>query len=83
MRAVHRTFPLESVRLSTQFINILNSLVPQLTFSPNWGKRSSANPLGLSISQLNNLAETNGGSANGCKTSVESLMLIYHLIQVN
>ncbi|XP_050313955.1 hypertrehalosaemic prohormone [Anthonomus grandis grandis] len=39
----------------------------QVNFSPNWGKRS-----------LNNPAEDND---NGCKESVDSLILIYKIIQ--
>lgn len=43
----------------------------QLNFSPGWGKRAMAQAV-----------NTGGGSDPTCKTSVESLMLIYKLIQV-
>lgn len=44
----------------------------QLTFTPQWGKRG--------ISQGSQVQP--GQSESGCKTSVDSLMLIYKLIQV-
>lgn len=44
----------------------------QLTFTPGWGKRA--------VSQGSQVQ--NGQLESGCKTSVDSLMLIYKLIQV-
>lgn len=68
----------------------------QLTFTPGWGKRSllslgaNAPLLGLnSVSSTNGGTTNNGGiigpsnSANGCKTSLDSLMIIYRLIQAS
>lgn len=70
----------------------------QLTFSPNWGKRSnllgSNSPLlGLNANIGGTGATNNGGgpnpsnaanfNGNGCKTSLDSLMMIYHLIQAS
>lgn len=49
----------------------------QLTFSPNWGKRNVAP---ANIDQMN----TGGGIGqdNNCKTSVDSIMLLYRIVQV-
>lgn len=71
----------------------------QLTFSPNWGKRSGSNQLDIgnaASSNLNNNDNAIGDSAfrfgtirnapnvngNNCKPSIDSVMLIYRMIQV-
>lgn len=71
------------MKLSVIFFIIASSILvchSQLTFTPNWGKRG--------LSQPNNMGLTNSGSGlgfdnNNCKTSVDSVMLIYRLIEVN
>lgn len=79
-----------------QWLNrpIFNS--EQLTFTPNWGKRSNS-PLfgGFNTNGGNggSGATNNAGIAtsstttnfngNGCKTSLDSLMMIYRLIQAS
>ncbi|XP_055544671.1 hypertrehalosaemic prohormone [Wyeomyia smithii] len=45
----------------------------QLTFTPSWGKRSST-PLSLNM-------QSSFGVQDGCKTPVDSLMVIYRMIQ--
>ncbi|XP_053696865.1 hypertrehalosaemic prohormone [Sabethes cyaneus] len=45
----------------------------QLTFTPSWGKRSST-PLALNM-------QNTFGVQDGCKTPVDSLMVIYRMIQ--
>ncbi|XP_058815651.1 hypertrehalosaemic prohormone-like [Topomyia yanbarensis] len=45
----------------------------QLTFTTGWGKRSTAQP-GLDLSNL-------FGAQDGCKSPVDSLMVIYRMIQ--
>lgn len=49
----------------------------QLTFTPAWGKRSGGFNLQQQQAQFNNLQN------DACKTPVETLLLIYRLIQVN
>lgn len=49
-------------------------LYPQLTFTPSWGKRSS-NPLSMNM-------PGSFGVQDSCKTPVDSLMVIYRMIQV-
>lgn len=70
------------MKLTVIFFIIASSILvcqSQLTFTPNWGKRSISQP---------NMGLTNSGSGlgfdnNNCKTSVDSVMLIYRLIEVN
>ncbi|XP_055303566.1 red pigment-concentrating prohormone-like [Sitodiplosis mosellana] len=79
-------------------IVLLNSCFAQLTFSPNWGKRSGSNQLDIGNSaspNLNNNDNSIGDSAfrfgnvrnvpsmngNNCKPSIDSVMLIYRMIQ--
>lgn len=50
---------------------LMSLCAAQLNFSPGWGKRALAQNVNLG-----------GGNDPICKTSVESLMLIYKLIQV-
>ncbi|EAT35885.1 AAEL011996-PA [Aedes aegypti] len=45
----------------------------QLTFTPSWGKRSS-NPLSMNM-------PGSFGVQDSCKTPVDSLMVIYRMIQ--
>ncbi|XP_058451565.1 hypertrehalosaemic prohormone [Malaya genurostris] len=45
----------------------------QLTFTPSWGKRSSAQ---MALNMPNAF-----GGQDGCKTPVDSLMVIYRMIQ--
>ncbi|XP_065081363.1 hypertrehalosaemic prohormone [Ochlerotatus camptorhynchus] len=45
----------------------------QLTFTPSWGKRSSA-PLAMNM-------QGSFGVQDSCKTPVDSLMVIYRMIQ--
>ncbi|XP_058815650.1 hypertrehalosaemic prohormone-like [Topomyia yanbarensis] len=45
----------------------------QLTFTPSWGKRSSV--------QLGSNMPNSFGAQDGCKTPVDSLMVIYRMIQ--
>ncbi|XP_031632018.1 adipokinetic hormone [Contarinia nasturtii] len=76
-------------------IVLLNSCFAQLTFSPNWGKRSAPNQLDIgnsATSNLNNNNDNNIGDTayrfgtarnlnlNNCKPSIESLMNIYRMI---
>lgn len=51
----------------------------QLTFSPNWGKRNVA------PTNIGQMMSTGGGIGqnNNCKTSVDSIMLLYRIVQVN
>lgn len=53
----------------------------QLTFSPNWGKRNVAP---ANIGQMNPGGVAGGfGQDNNCKTSADSIMLLYRIVQVN
>lgn len=69
------------IKFSVIFLIIASSILvcqSQLTFTPNWGKRNIAQP---------NMGLTNSGSGlgldnNNCKTSVDSVMLFYRLVQV-
>ncbi|XP_055632200.1 hypertrehalosaemic prohormone [Toxorhynchites rutilus septentrionalis] len=45
----------------------------QLTFTPSWGKRAPT-PLGMNMQNVL-------GVQDNCKTPVEALTVIYHLIQ--
>lgn len=69
-----------------------------MTFTPNWGKRSGSTQLEIGNSATNGLNSNGIGisdtmfrfgatrnSPNGinCKPSVDSIMLIYHMIQVS
>lgn len=50
---------------------LISFCTAQLNFSPGWGKRA-----------MSQSVNSGSGSDSTCKTSVESLMLIYKLIQV-
>lgn len=68
-----------------------------MTFTPNWGKRSGSNQLDIGNSAATGLnnngnsaidtmfrfgATRNAANGNNCKPSVDSVMLIYRMIQV-
>lgn len=71
-----------SLKLTVIFFIVASSILmceSQLTFTPNWGKRGiSQQNMGLT-----NSASGIGFENNNCKTSVDSVMLIYRLIEVN
>lgn len=52
-------------------ICVIMGATAQLTFTPTWGKRGLGQP------------GAGGQPEQGCKASVDSLMLIYKLIQVS
>lgn len=79
-----------------QWLNrpIFNS--EQLTFTPNWGKRSNSPLFGgfntnggnggsgaTNNAGITTSSTTTNFNGNGCKTSLDSLMMIYRLIQAS
>lgn len=71
-------------KLTVRPIFLKNIFEPfQLTFTPSWGKRDAA-----SLTSAGAAAQMVGGSSmypgaeNNCKTSLDSMMIIYRLIQV-
>lgn len=90
---IHQNYFLKNQKL----ISILLSV--QLTFSPNWGKRSALNQLdfgnsagstlnsnGINADSSMRFGAMHGASnanGNNCKPSIDSLTLIYRMIQVN
>lgn len=70
--------------VSLRLNNRVNSRVSfQLTFTPTWGKRDPGSSLSGGSSGGTNpqMMYTGGSAETNCKTSMESLLMIYRLIQ--